>query len=854
MLQLVVALVLITVAFVALGWGYLLLFIAILFAIVMLHEFGHFITAKRAGMKVTEYFVGFGPRLWSVRRGETEYGVKAIPAGGYVRIVGFTSTEDVPEEDEARAYRQQPFHQRIIVASAGSVMHLLIAFVLALVLVLTFGQTTNNYKVGALEHWPGRTTPAALAGLRVGDTIVSIDGKSFTSPNSMTDVIRRSTGTPLTLGVERDGKLIHLTATPENGKGIKVDGQRLANRGYLGVDISTATKSVATLAVPGAALSTMWNVTHQEVTGLGQTFSPQRPRLDLPPGDQRQGRPVRGEQPRLGAAPRVHRRHRQPRRAVGAGGAGLRADPAHRHQHRLRDLEHAPDDPPRRRARGGGDLRVDPHQAGAALLPGRHHQAVPRRRAVHRLPRSSSSSPASISTSPIPSRSALIAVELSSSLLSPRRPTRRITLGGVPIGDGAPVTVQSMTTTKTADVDGTLAQIYALAAAGADIVRCTCNEEAAAEGLAHIVPRSPVPIVADIHFHHEMALAALEAGVQGLRLNPGNLRKEAEIKQVAAEARDRGVPIRIGVNAGSLHPDLYKKYGGATPEALVESARNELAFFEEVDFTDVKISVKASSVALMIAAYRLASETFDHPLHLGVTEAGPPPAGLVKGTAGIGALLAEGIGDTIRFSLTADPVEEARAGRQLLESLGLRERKGLDLIACPSCGRAQVDVIAVAKEAQEALEKLNLPIQVAVMGCVVNGPGEAREADLGIAAGKQKGHLFIRGKIIRVVPEADMVRALVDEAERLVAEGVEARIAAADSSAEAEAEADRRALLESTGSDPNHTSEKIEIIRRHTEDDAERAGDGRVRPVACTDGARVRSSRGRRTSRAGTKR
>ena len=279
----------------------------------------------------------------------------------------------------------------------------------------------------------------------------------------------------------------------------------------------------------------------------------------------------------------------------------------------------------------------------------------------------------------------------------------------MPIGDGAPITVQSMTTTKTADVDGTLAQIYALAAAGADIVRCTCNEEAAAEGLAHIVPRSPVPIVADIHFHHEMALAALEAGVQGLRLNPGNLRKEAEIKQVAAEARDRGVPIRIGVNAGSLHPDLYKKYGGATPEALVESARNELAFFDEVGFDDVKISVKASSVALMIASYRLASETFDHPLHLGVTEAGPPPAGLVKGTAGIGALLAEGIGDTIRFSLTADPVEEARAGRQLLESLGLRERKGLDLIACPSCGRAQVDVIAVAKEAQEALEKLNLP-------------------------------------------------------------------------------------------------------------------------------------------------
>jgi (E)-4-hydroxy-3-methylbut-2-enyl-diphosphate synthase len=213
--------------------------------------------------------------------------------------------------------------------------------------------------------------------------------------------------------------------------------------------------------------------------------------------------------------------------------------------------------------------------------------------------------------------------------ITERRPTRQIHVGGVAVGGGAPVTVQSMTTTKTADAEATLTQIYALAAAGADIVRCTCNEEAAAEGLARIVPRSPVPIIADIHFHHEMALAALEAGVQGLRLNPGNLRKEAEIKQVAAEAKDRGVPIRIGVNAGSLHPDLYKRFGGATPEALVESARMELEFFSEVGFDDVKISVKASSVPLMIESYRLASATFDHPLHLGVTEAGPPPAGLL---------------------------------------------------------------------------------------------------------------------------------------------------------------------------------------------------------------------------------
>lgn len=373
-----------------------------------------------------------------------------------------------------------------------------------------------------------------------------------------------------------------------------------------------------------------------------------------------------------------------------------------------------------------------------------------------------------------------------------------------------------MTTTKTADVEGTLEQIYALAGAGADIVRCTCNEQAAAEGLAQIVPRSPVPIVADIHFHVEMALAALEAGVHGLRLNPGNLRKPEEIKLVAGEARDRGVPIRIGVNAGSLHPDIYEKFGGATPEALVESARIELAYFEEVGFSDVKISVKASSVATMIAAYRLASATFDHPLHLGVTEAGPLPGGLLKGTAGIATLLAEGIGDTLRYSLTADPVEEARAGRQLLEALGLRERKGLDFIACPSCGRAEVDVIKVANEAQAALSQLNLPIQVAVMGCVVNGPGEARHADLGIAAGKKRGHLFIQGQIIRVVPEDEMVEALVEEAKKIAAEGVEARLAARDVGAEAEAAADRALLLDAKGADANHAQERIEKIRHRT--------------------------------------
>ncbi len=394
-----------------------------------------------------------------------------------------------------------------------------------------------------------------------------------------------------------------------------------------------------------------------------------------------------------------------------------------------------------------------------------------------------------------------------------RRRTRSVRVGSVVVGGDAPISVQSMTTTKTADVDGTLAQIYALAAAGCDIVRCTCNDEAAAEGLAQIVPRSPVPIVADIHFQYRLALAALEAGVQALRLNPGNIRKPAHIKAVAEAARDRGVPIRIGVNAGSLDPEIAERHGGATPEALVESAVKELNYFREVDFEDVKISVKASNVKLMIESYRLLSETVDAPLHLGVTEAGPPPAGLVKSTAGIGTLLSEGIGDTIRFSLTADPVEEARAGRTLLESLGLRERKGLDLIACPSCGRAEVDVIAVASEAQAALESLNIPIQVAVMGCVVNGPGEAREADLGIAAGRGRGHLFVKGQVVRVVPEAEMVSALVEAAQRIVAEGIDAVLADRDVDAERIAAETRDELIQIQGTDVNKSEAKIIKIR-----------------------------------------
>ena len=392
-----------------------------------------------------------------------------------------------------------------------------------------------------------------------------------------------------------------------------------------------------------------------------------------------------------------------------------------------------------------------------------------------------------------------------------RRQTRQLVLGNIGIGSDSEVSVQSMTTTKTRNTDETLEQIYALAANGADIVRVTCNEIEAAESLVKICTRSPVPIVADIHFQYKLALAAIEAGVQGLRLNPGNIRNEDQIKQIAKECLSANIPIRIGVNAGSLDKDLLEKFGEATPEALVESALNEVKYLEEVNFFNIKISVKHSNVPLMIESYRLLAEKVDYPLHLGVTEAGPLPGGLIKSTAGIATLLSEGIGDTIRMSLTTDPIEEAKHGRQLLEYLGLRDRKSLDLIACPSCGRAEVDVIKVASEAQLALENEGLPIQVAVMGCVVNGPGEARSADIGIAAGKKRGHLFIKGEVVKVVDEKDMVSALLEEGRLLAEEGIEARLAAADKDAALLAQQDAEELMGIQG-DINNFEERTKSV------------------------------------------
>jgi (E)-4-hydroxy-3-methylbut-2-enyl-diphosphate synthase len=356
-----------------------------------------------------------------------------------------------------------------------------------------------------------------------------------------------------------------------------------------------------------------------------------------------------------------------------------------------------------------------------------------------------------------------------------RRKSRQIDLGGVAIGGDAPVSIQSMTTTKTADINATLQQIASLVAAGVDIVRVAVPHWEDAEALVAIAAKSTVPVVADIHFQWKYAMAALEAGIHGLRINPGNIRYQDKVRLIAREAKDRGVPIRIGVNAGSLEAGLLAKHGSPTPEALVESALHEARILEEEDFHDIKISVKHSNPLVMIESYRMLAEACEYPLHLGVTEAGPMPMGGVKSAVGIGTLLAEGIGDTIRVSLTDDPVDEVKVGTSILQSLGLRER-GLDLVACPSCGRAEVNVLELTQQVNAAIEREDfaVPLRVAVMGCVVNGPGEAREADVGIASGNGLGFIIRQGEVVAKVPEDELVDALLVEARAVAAEKVAA--------------------------------------------------------------------------------
>ncbi|MER6749975.1 flavodoxin-dependent (E)-4-hydroxy-3-methylbut-2-enyl-diphosphate synthase [Streptomyces fungicidicus] len=354
--------------------------------------------------------------------------------------------------------------------------------------------------------------------------------------------------------------------------------------------------------------------------------------------------------------------------------------------------------------------------------------------------------------------------------LAERRASRRIQVGPVAVGGGAPVSVQSMTTTRTSDVGATLQQIAELTASGCQIVRVACPTQDDADALATIARKSQIPVIADIHFQPKYVFAAIEAGCAAVRVNPGNIKQfDDKVKEIAKAAKDHGTPIRIGVNAGSLDRRLLEKYGRATPEALVESALWEASLFEEHGFRDIKISVKHNDPVVMIDAYRRLAARCDYPLHLGVTEAGPAFQGTVKSAVAFGALLSQGIGDTIRVSLSAPPVEEVKVGIQILESLNLRQRR-LEIVSCPSCGRAQVDVYKLAEEVTAGLDGMEVPLRVAVMGCVVNGPGEAREADLGVASGNGKGQIFVKGEVIKTVPESKIVETLIEEAMKIAAQ------------------------------------------------------------------------------------
>ncbi|MGL6234905.1 MAG: flavodoxin-dependent (E)-4-hydroxy-3-methylbut-2-enyl-diphosphate synthase [Segniliparus sp.] len=355
-------------------------------------------------------------------------------------------------------------------------------------------------------------------------------------------------------------------------------------------------------------------------------------------------------------------------------------------------------------------------------------------------------------------------------VLAPRRQTRQLKLGAVGVGSGSPVSVQSMTTTKTHDVNTTLQQIAELTAAGCDIVRVACPRQEDADALSAIAKKSQIPVIADIHFQPRYIFAAIDAGCAGVRVNPGNIKEfDGRVKEVAQAAAAAHVPIRIGVNAGSLDPRLLAKYGKATPEALVESALWEAGLFAEHGFFDLKISVKHNDPVTMVRAYELLAEQCDYPLHLGVTEAGPAFQGTIKSAVAFGVLLGKGIGDTIRVSLSAPPVEEVKVGQQILQSLGLKERT-LEIVSCPSCGRAQVDVYTLAEQVTAGLEGIEIPLRVAVMGCVVNGPGEAREADLGVASGNGRGQIFVKGEVIKTVPEHLIVETLIEEALRIAEE------------------------------------------------------------------------------------
>src|SRR6266536_2887969 len=791
----------------------------VLFAIaiglsIALHEFGHLLSAKAFGMKATQYFIGFGPTLFSFRRGETEYGLKAIPAGGFVKIIGMTPAEEdaggtspagphsgwnrpppglgagagLPRRPavqasavqagavqagggqagagQSRAFWRYPAWKRVTVLSAGSAMHFLIALVAFYGVAVTTGLPTDKAIVGDVQ-------PCVVS---VGDTDGSVRDCQPGDATARAAVASRPECRDQLRPARRPGQV----PGRHRGGAAQADGLGAGRQGRAGQgrrDRGGAGRVRAVRRVRRGAGHVPVHRHHGQRDVRGAEDVPVQGAEAVRRAGRRAARPERSDQ----------RGRRVPGRRPGAAGrfgAVLRVA-AGRVQHLRRGVQPVPVAPAGRRAYRDRAVRGGPLAAGPGVRPGRpgpgglreadaaDHAGDSRLRqhlaaghpGRHRQP----------DCQPIPVRTVIVsAVPLGMPApppptLAARRRSRQIRVGSVLVGGDAPVSVQSMTTTPTTDVDATLQQIAALTATGCQIVRVAVPSQDDAGALPAIARKSQIPVIADIHFQPKYVFAAIDAGCAAVRVNPGNIKafddKVAEIARAGGQAR---IPIRIGVNAGSLDPRLLAKHGKATPEALVESALWECSLFEEHDFREIKISVKHHDPVVMIEAYRQLADRCDYPLHLGVTEAGPAFQGTIKSAVAFGSLLADGIGDTIRVSLSAPPVEEVKVGIAILEALGLRQR-GLEIVSCPSCGRAQVDVYTLADQVTAGLEGLEVPLRVAVMGCVVNGPGEAREADLGVASGNGKGQIFVRGEVIKTVPESQIVETLIEEAMKLAA-------------------------------------------------------------------------------------
>ena len=649
---------------------YILFAILIFGFLIFIHELGHFLTAKALDVQVNEFSICMGPAILKKQKGETLYSLRCIPVGGYCAMEG----ED-EESDNPRAFTSKAWWKRLIILAAGSFMNFLTGLVvLALIYSCVAGFSTAKIS-GFFDGCPLESSQ----GLQVGDELYKIDGRRvYIYSDVGTLLARNKTGT-FDLVVKRDGKLIKLDDFEMKQQLYEVDGEQQYKYGlYFGYEektVGTVLKNMWYTALDFARL--VWMSLGDLVSGLVSVNDMSGP---------------------VGIVSAI---------AQTGQSAATTADG-------ILNVLYL-----------GAFIAINLAVMNMLPLP-----ALDGGRAFLLLVNTVFTA---ITKKKIPSKFEGYIHE-AGSIKMERKLTRKIMVGGVPVGGGAPVSIQSMLNTRTTDVDGCLAQIRALAAAGCEIARLAVPDMEAAEAFGAICAASPLPLVADIHFDYRLAIRAAENGAAKIRINPGNIGEEERVRAVVEACGARSIPIRIGVNGGSLEPRLLEKYGHPTPEALVESAFGHIALLEKYDFHDICVSMKSSSVPLMIEAYRLFSERSDYPLHVGVTETGTERMGTIKSAMGIGALLCQGIGDTMRVSLTADPVQEVLTAKDILKAAGLR-KDGVNIIACPTCGRTRIDLIRLANEVEKALADCEKPITVAVMGCVVNGPGEAREADVGIAGG-----------------------------------------------------------------------------------------------------------------------